>query len=120
MASLKVSILLAGKAPNNQQQYEYKLVDLKNRWIVENYKYIISFNTLTFKGVSSNFSRVRNNSDEKISKEVALNCLEHIIMLYITVRTSIQQLHKIELKKEKANSLCKEIKKALSSLKKGH
>ena len=76
-------------------------------------------------GVLSNFNKVRNNSDEKISKEVALNCLEHIIMLYIRVRTfsyvrNIQQLHKIESKKKKANSLRKEIKKASSSLEKGH
>ena len=103
-----LSILLAGKASDNQQQDEYKLIDSKNRgglWkitnpVIEMFITVgLNFRLTTDKctmnidskaltslllkdcGVLSNFNKVRNNSDEKICKEVALNCLEHIIIV---------------------------------------
>ena len=68
-----------------------------------------------------NFNKVRSQSVEKVSKEIALNLLEHLIMLYIRVRTFSLvkdkiELHKIASKRKKARSLRTEIKKASSSL----
>ena len=36
--------------------------------------------------VLCNFNKVRNQSVEKVSKEIALNLLEHLITLYVRVR----------------------------------
>ena len=72
-----------------------------------------------------NYNVLRNQAAEKVSKEVAINLLEHLIMLYIRVRIfslvkDKSELHKIESKKKKMRSLRTEIKKASSSLDQGH
>lgn len=76
--------------------------------------------------VLSNYRRVRNQASEKVSKEVALNLLEHLIMLYVRVRTfsfvkDQCEIHNIRSKKKKkARSLRTEIKRATGSLDQGH
>ena len=72
-----------------------------------------------------NYNVLRNQAAEKVSKEVEINLLEHLIMLYIRVRIfslvkDKRELHKIESKKKKMRSLRTEIKKASSSLDQGH
>ena len=72
-----------------------------------------------------NYNVLRNQAAEKVSKEVAINLLEHLIMLYIRVRIfslvkDKRELHKMESKKKKMRSLRTEIKKASSSLDQGH
>ena len=64
-------------------------------------------------------------SIEKVCKEVSLNLLEHLIMLYVCVRVfslvkDKRELHKMEAKKKKLKSLRTEIKKSSKSLEKGH
>ena len=49
---------------------------------------------------------LRNQSSEQVSKEVAINLLEHLIALYIRVRIfslvkDKRELHKMESKKKK-------------------
>ena len=51
----------------------------------------------------SNFNKVRNQSVGKVSKEIALNLLDHLITLYIRVRTfslakDKREMHKIASK----------------------
>lgn len=72
-----------------------------------------------------NFNKLRNISAEKVEKEIALNLLDHLITLYIRVRTFSLvkdkiELHKIASKKKKTRSLRTEIKKSSVSLDKGH
>ena len=75
--------------------------------------------------VLSNFNKVRNQSAEKVSKEIALNLLDHLITLYIRVRTfslvkDKREMHKIASKRKKARSLRNEIKKSSSTMDQGH
>ena len=75
--------------------------------------------------VLSNFNKVRNQSAEKVSKEIALNLLDHLITLYIRVRTfslvkEKLEMHKIDSKRKKARSLRTEIKKSSSTLDQRH
>lgn len=75
--------------------------------------------------ILSNYTTIRDLSTEKVSKEVALNLLENLIMLYVRVRVfslvkDNRELHKMEAKKKKLKSLRTEIKKASQSLEKGH
>ena len=75
--------------------------------------------------ILSNYTTIRDLSTEKVSKEVALNLLENIIMLYVRVRVfslvkDNRELHKMEAKKKRLKSLRTEIKKASQSLAKGH
>ena len=68
--------------------------------------------------------KIRNQCSEKVSKEVALNLLDHLMTLYICVRTfslvkEKNELHKIALKRKKKNSLRTQIKKASTSLDQG-
>ena len=75
--------------------------------------------------VLCNFNTVRNQSVEKVSKEIALNLLEHLITLYVRVRAfslakDRRELHNITSKRKKKRSLCTEIKKASNSLDQGH
>ena len=63
--------------------------------------------------------------DEKVSKEITFNLLEHLITLYIRVRTfslvkDKRELHSIWSKKKKKRSLRTEIKKSSSNLNQGH
>ena len=72
-----------------------------------------------------NYNVLRNQSSEQVSKEVAINLLEHLIALYIRVRIfslvkDKRELHKMESKKKKMRSLCTEIKKSSSNLVQGH
>jgi len=72
-----------------------------------------------------NFNKVRMLTTEKISKEIAYNLLEHLIMLYIRVRVfsmvkDKRELHKIKSKEKKLGSLRTGIKKLTNSLEKGH
>ena len=75
--------------------------------------------------VLCNFNKIRNECSEKVSKEVALNLLDHLITLYIRVRTfslvkDKYEIHKIASKRKKTKSLHTEIKKSSSSLDQGH
>ena len=75
--------------------------------------------------VLSNFNKVRNQSAEKVSKEIALNLLDHLITPYIRIRTfslvkDKREMHKIASKRKKARSLRTEIKKSSSILDQGH
>ena len=63
--------------------------------------------------------------DEKVSKEITFNLLEHLITLYIRVRTfslvkDKRELHSIWSKKKKKRSLRTKIKKSSSNLNHGH
>ena len=74
--------------------------------------------------ISSNYTTLCDMSIEKVCKEVSLNLLEHLIMLYVRVRVfslvkDKRKLHKMEAKKKKLKSLRTEIKKS-KSLEKGH
>ena len=75
--------------------------------------------------VLCNFNKLRNMTTEKVSKEIAFNLLEQLVLLYIRVRTfswvkSRNDLEKIKSKKKKVRSLRTEIKKASSTLENGH
>ena len=75
--------------------------------------------------VLCNFNKLRNITTEKVSKEIAFNLLEQLVLLYIRVRTfswvkSRNDLEKIKSKKKKVRSLRTEIKKASSTLENGH
>eukprot|EP00794_Sanderia_malayensis_P002370 gene2370-2731_t len=75
--------------------------------------------------VLANYKRLCNQASDKVSKEVALNLLEHMIMLYVRVRTFSYvkdqvEVHNIQSKKKKARSRRTEIKKATGSLDQGH
>ena len=75
--------------------------------------------------VLCNFNKIRSQCSEKVSKEVGLNLLDHLITLYVRVRTFSLvkdkcELHKIASKRKKTKSLRTEIKKASSSLDQGH
>ena len=72
-----------------------------------------------------NYNVLRNQSSELVSKEVAINLLEHLIALYIRVCIfslvkDKRELHKMESKKNKMRSLRTEIKKSSSNLVQGH
>ena len=75
--------------------------------------------------VLCNYNKLRyDESTEKISKEIAMNLLEHLIMLYVRIRVFSLvkdkcELHKISSKKKKVISLRTEIKKLLSVWTKG-
>lgn len=147
-----LDLLLAGKSSENLSDDKSVLVHAKDRgglWIVtpEVYEifslveqhfrkstFTISKNIDSKKMVSEllknasvlcNYNKLRNKTNEKVSKEVALNMLEHLIMLYIRVRIFSLvkdkcETHKIVSKKKKARSLRTEIKKSSSSLDQGH
>ena len=75
--------------------------------------------------VLCNFNRLRNMTKGKVSKEIAFNLLEQLVLLYIRVRTfswvkSRNDLEKIKSEKKKVRSLRIEIKKASSTLENGH
>ena len=75
--------------------------------------------------VLCNLNKIRIECSEKVSKEVALNLLDHLITLYIRVRTlslvkDKYEIHKITSKRKKTKSLRTEIKKSSSSLDQGH
>ena len=70
-----------------------------------------------------NYNKLRNLTEVKINKEVALNLLEHLIILYIRVRVfsmvkDKREIHKIKSKEKKLGSLRTGIKKLTSSLEK--
>ena len=74
--------------------------------------------------VLCNFIKIRNQCSEKVSKEVALNLLDHLMTLYICVCIfslvkDKYELHKFALKRKKTKSLCTQIKKASISLDQG-
>ena len=73
--------------------------------------------------ILSNYTTLCDMSIEKVCKEVSLNLLEHLIMLYVRVRVfslvkDKRELHKMEAKKKKLKSLRTEIKKSSRSLEK--
>ena len=94
-----MSILLAGKCgeDNNSLPDDNLLVDAKNRggmWKVksEAFKIFLSEQVIAmvsqlvqYCGIHSNFTKIRNQSSKKLSKEISLNLLEHLIILYIRV-----------------------------------
>lgn len=72
-----------------------------------------------------NYNKLKNASTEEVSKEIALNLLEHLIMLYIRVRVYLLvkdkcQWHNVKSKAKKSRSLRTEVKKASSTLDHGH
>ena len=149
-----MSILLAGKCgeDNNSLPDDNLLVDANNRgglWKVNSEPFEIFLSVeLLFRSVSeasdrlidskamvsqlvqdcgilSNFTKIRNQSREKVSKEISLNLLEHLIMLYIRVRAfsfvkDKREKFKLETKKKKINSLRTTIKKSCQSMEQGH
>ena len=149
-----MSILLAGKCgeDNNSLPEDNLLVDAKNwggLWKVKSEAFeIFLYVELLFRSVSeasdrlidskamvsqlvqnwgipSNFAKIRNQSSEKVSKEISLNLLEHLIMLYIRVRAfsfvkDKREKFKLETKKKKINSLRTTIKKSCQSMEQGH
>ena len=71
------------------------------------------------------YNKLRNETEGKVSKEVAFNLLEHLLTLYIRVRTfsfvkDQHELHSIKSRRKEARSLCTEIKQASSSRDQGH
>ena len=75
--------------------------------------------------VLSNYSNICLNANLKISKEVRMDLLEHMMTVYFRVRTfsfakDIREKHKISKKQAKKRSLRTEIKKSSSSTDKGH
>ncbi|XP_057298339.1 uncharacterized protein LOC130629219 [Hydractinia symbiolongicarpus] len=72
-----------------------------------------------------NYNKLKNASTEEVSKEIALNLLEHLIMLYIRVRVYSLvkdkcQRYNVKSKAKKSRSLRTEVKKASSTLDHGH
>ena len=51
--------------------------------------------------ILSNITKIRNQSSEKVSKEISLNLLEHLIMLYISFVKDKREKFKLETKLEK-------------------
>ena len=150
-----LSILLAGKSEveDNDNEPDNILVKAKNRgglWLVipevfemfllvESYfrahmtaKFVTKIDgsamvsdLISNCGILSYFSKICNKSVEKVPKEIALNLLEHILMLYIRACTfsfvkDKKELFKLEAKKKKMNSLIKSIKKTSKNLEQGH
>lgn len=75
--------------------------------------------------VLCNFNKLCSQSVEKVDKEIAFNLLDHLITLYIRVRTfslvkDKYEQHKISSKRKKTKSLRTEIKKSSSALDQGH
>ena len=75
--------------------------------------------------VLSNYNNICLNASLKISKEVSLDLLEHMVTIYFRVRTfsyakDIREKHKVSKKQAKKRSLRTEIKKSSSSTDKGH
>ena len=75
--------------------------------------------------VLTNLKKLRNSASDNIKKEVAVNFLEDLLMLYIRVRTfsyvkNLKECHKIKFDKKRSSSLRTELKKKTSSLELGH
>jgi hypothetical protein len=75
--------------------------------------------------VISNFTAITATVDLQLEKEFSLNLLEHILTLFVRVRTfsfakDIREKHKKAKQKTKKRSLRTEIKKASSSCVEGH
>jgi len=75
--------------------------------------------------ILANMSSLRNKCTQNVEKELSLNLLRDLLLLYIRARTfSYVKLKcdnfKLENKKRKMNSLRTSIKKASSSLDMGH
>ena len=130
-----MNILLAGKCgeDNNILPDDNMLVDAKNKgglWKVKSEAFeiflsvellfrsvseesdrLIDSKAMVFQlvqdcGILSNFTKIRNQSSEKVSKEISLNLLEHLIMLYIRIRAfsfvkNKREKFKLEKKKKK-------------------
>ena len=145
-------ILLAGKVSSDESSDSNKFLCAKDRgglWIVSSDVYeIFSQVEANFRQSTASFHRkidskkmitellekpsvlfyynkIRDQADEKVSKEITFNLLEHLITLYIRVRTfslvkDKRELHSIWSKKKKKRSLRTEIKKSSSNLDQGH
>ena len=75
--------------------------------------------------VLSNFKSVCYGVDPKVSKEISMNLLEHLLTLFTRVRTfsyakDIREKHKAAKKISRKHSLRTEIKKSSSSKVLGH
>ena len=75
--------------------------------------------------VLTDFTILRNKCHETVKKEVGLNFLEDLLMLYVRIRAfsfakDVQMAHKIKANKNKLKSLRKEIKKCSSNLDQSH
>lgn len=71
------------------------------------------------------FNSIRSSCSQEVKKEIALNLIEDMLILYIRVRAHSyardkQQLHKMSKSKTKDRSLRTELKKESSSLDSGH
>lgn len=75
--------------------------------------------------VLSNYNNICLGANVKISKEVSMDLLEHMVTIYFRVRTfsfakDVREKHKISKKQARKRSLRTEIKKSSSSTDKGH
>ena len=75
--------------------------------------------------VVSNFNSICSGVDPKVTKEISLNLLDHMITLFVRVRTfsfakDVREKYKVAKKQSKKHSLRTEIKKATSSKDQGH
>ena len=75
--------------------------------------------------VSSIYKSICNEIDPKVNKEISMNLLDHLLTLFVRVRTfsyarDIREKHKIAKKSSKSRSLRTEIKKASKSTEGGH
>ena len=71
--------------------------------------------------VLCNYNKLRNQCSEKVSKEIAMNLLDHLLTLYIRVRTfslvsDKVQRYKLEARKRRSKALRTEMKQASSSM----
>ena len=145
-----MSILLAGQSDNDLP--EHKLVTTSNRsglWKMKvevinifimaesTFKSMVSksINKIDSKemvssllentSVLADFATTRNQADQVIKKEVAMNLLEYILSLYMRTRTfsyvnGKQQLYKMKNDKLKSKSLRTDLKQKTADLDQGH
>ena len=75
--------------------------------------------------IISNFKSICNDIDPKVDKEISLDLLERILILYVRVRAfsyakDIREKHKVAKKVTKKRPLRTEIKQGSCSLETGH
>ena len=75
--------------------------------------------------VLSNYKSVCNEIDPQVNKEISMNLLDHLLTLFVRVRTfsyakDVREEHKLAKKSHIARSLRTEIKKASKSKNGGH
>ena len=147
-----MSILLAGQSQDTNDLPEHKLVNTRNRsglWKVTSDVINIfilaeaTFQSVTKKcvnkidskeivnylrtnsGILSTYSKIRSQASLVVRKEVAMNLLEDLLMLYVRTRTfslvkDKLQLHKMKSTQVKSKSLRTDLKQKSAKLDQGH